>query len=354
VACVDCHSGRASALDKYAAHEGLVDDPSQNPVESCGGAVGCHPDEAQGSLGSIHYLLSGERFTIETRMGEPMADHPEVEAGWQTNCFKCHATCGSCHISRPRSVGGGLVDGHRFKKTPEMINQCTACHGSRVGDEFRGQHNEEIPGYKGDAHYLAGKRCEFCHPAEEMHYGSGDHRLEVAEMPRCEDCHEDVQQANGYHAVHWDDLSCAVCHSQDYKSCQGCHVPGGALDEPSWLSFKIGRNPEPDLRRYDFVTLRHIPIAPDSYEGWGYEGGLPDFDQLPTWKYTTPHNIRRWTDRTLHEPLETCAASCHDSPPTLDGWFLRQIDLELLPELAGSNQALTVPDTSPMEWTAVP
>ncbi len=351
IPCADCHGGVEPASDKYAAHEGVVRDPSEDPVQGCGGDASCHNEVAHDSLGSIHYLLSGERYAIETRMGASMADHPEVEAGWNANCNKCHATCGQCHVSRPNAVKGGFIKGHAFRRTPDMLNQCTACHGSRVGDEYRGKHTEEIPSYKGDVHYLAGKRCEFCHPAEEMHAGSGDHRLAVDLTPRCEDCHTDVDNANGYHAVHWQDLQCTVCHSQDYKSCVGCHVPDGALDEPSWLAFKIGRNPEPELRPYEYVTLRHIPIAQDTYAGWGYDGDLPEFDRLPTWKYTVPHNIRRWTDRTRHGPLESCAVACHDSPPTLDGWFLRQVDLDDMPALAGSNQALAVPDSSPMEWS---
>ena len=59
-----CHGGQPSAPDKHEAHEGLDDDPSQDPVRACGTGVGCHPDTATGSLDSIHYLLSGEVFTI--------------------------------------------------------------------------------------------------------------------------------------------------------------------------------------------------------------------------------------------------------------------------------------------------
>ncbi len=352
VGCTDCHGGQAVARDKVEAHVDLVRDPSEDPVAGCGEGA-CHQEVAEASLGSIHFTLSGERTVIEERLGGSMADHPEVQAGWEASCNKCHATCGQCHVSRPNSVAGGFIDGHRFVKTPDMLNQCTACHGSRIGQEFRGRHNDEIPGYKGDVHYLAGERCEFCHSGQEMHEGAGEHRLAVQETPRCEDCHQDVSRANGFHLLHWDGLSCAVCHAQDYKSCQGCHVPDG-LDEPSWLSFKIGRNPEPTYRPYDFVTLRHIPVDQTTYAGWGYEGDLPGFDTKPTWKYTTPHNIQRWTSRTRVGPQESCAKACHDSPATTEGVFLRQVDLELLPDLTGANQALVVPDTSPMEWPQLP
>ena len=35
---------------------------------------------------------------------------------------------------------------------------------------------------------------------------------------------------------------------------------------------------------------------------------MPDFDNAPTWAYTTPHNIQLQTPQT-----ESCAA-CHDNP----------------------------------------
>jgi thiosulfate/3-mercaptopyruvate sulfurtransferase len=350
--CITCHGGVADT-SKEVAHQGMIRDPSQNPEESCGGA-GCHDGIVAATETSIHTNLTGYRTMIAIRTGIDLEDDDALRNGFNQSCNNCHTTCGQCHVSRPHSVEGGLVSDHKFERSPSMINQCTACHGSRVGDEYRGKHRETIPGYKFDVHYgrnaaLGGKHCANCHTADEMHNGSGDYRYAVMEMPRCEDCHGNEQSSNTYHSVHWGDLSCQVCHSQDYKNCDACHV-GEGLESPSYLTFKIGKNPLPNDRSYKYVTLRHVPIAEDTYAGWGYGGGLPNFDVLPTWKLTTPHNIQRWTARTDTTGGRECKDACHESPPTLEGFFFRQVDLGRHPDEENANASLIVPDAPPSEW----
>jgi hypothetical protein len=343
--CQDCHGGDGEADDKRQAHADMVRDPSSDAEASCGA---CHPDIVEANSGSLHRTLQGYETMVEARLGEDLDDHPAVVEGMQGACYKCHATCGQCHVSRPESVGGGLTDGHVFQRTPDMLNQCTACHGSRIGEEFRGVHRDEIDGYKGDVHYLASMRCQSCHGAMEIHGSTAETRHEATEMPKCEDCHGATRNTNEWHLAHWDDLSCQVCHSQDYKSCASCHVPDG-VDEPSWLGFKIGRNPLPDQRRQAYVTLRHIPVAPDTFAAWGV-AELPAFEALPTWKYTSPHNIVLQSERTTVGKDEACGDRCHNSPATTDGWFLRQTDLDQRPELAEANTPFIVPDTPATEW----
>jgi len=114
------------------------------------------------------------------------------------------------------------------------------------------------------------------------------------------------------HQVHGGDLSCQVCHSVSYTSCDGCHVAlseetGNPFfeTEASYLTFLIGRNPIPSYERpYAFVTVRHVPVTQDSYEFYGQDL-LKNFNTLPTWVYATPHNIQRETPQ-----AETCN-SCH-------------------------------------------
>jgi hypothetical protein len=192
--------------------------------------------------------------------------------------------------------------------------------------------------------------CYDCHTADELH-GGGDasHRYEVRDMPRCENCHESNPETNEYHSMHWGTLSCQACHSQEYKNCNACHVRDSAITGTSYLRFKIGKNSLPELRSYKYVTLRHIPIAIDTYEAWG-ESQLSNFTSLPTWKYSSPHNIRRRTDRTPEYtvPDETCNTACHETPATIEGFFFRQVDLDSLPdEEAIANAHLIVPDSNP-------
>ena len=334
------------APDKEGAHVGVIADPSSAAAAVCGA---CHDSVVDAFAGSLHDALTGEHNAIQTRSGHPVEDEADWSDGFGAACEGCHATCGECHVSRPRSVGGGLVSGHVFDRTPSMINQCTACHGSRIGEEFRGTHRDEIDGYKGDAHYLAGYRCEFCHGAAEIHGAKADHRLAVESAPQCVDCHSGLERANTWHSFHFEALSCQVCHAQDYKNCESCHV-GSGLEKPSWLGFKIGINPLPAERTATYVTLRHVPVAPDTYDAWSGGSPLSAFDAAPTWKYASPHNIQRWTSRTAVASGEACSAACHETPATEDGWFLRQVDLDARPDEADANAHLIVPDSAPTEW----
>jgi len=92
---------------------------------------------------SLHRNQEGYFTLFEARAGFDLRDDEHIKAEFDAECGKCHTSCGQCHISRPESVEGGFIDGHIFKKTPSMTNNCTACHGSRVGDEYLGK-NEDL------------------------------------------------------------------------------------------------------------------------------------------------------------------------------------------------------------------
>jgi len=308
--CTHCHGGQGEEQEMEAAHEGMEVDPSD-------GCAQCHAVEAHRFEQSQHSQLTGYRKLIAARAGVDEMT-PGLEEMFEQNCNKCHATCGQCHISRPNSVKKGFVRGHKFLSRPSMVENCTACHGSRIGQEFRGQH-EGIPA---DTHYSKGMQCVACHSADELHgHGEqGDTRYEVEMAPKCEDCHS-IGDDNLQHKLHAEKVACQVCHSVTYKNCYSCHV-GHGLERPSEMDFKIGLNPlRSDERPYEYVVVRHIPIAPDSYRD--YEpGGLPNFSVLPTWKYATPHNIQRRTPQTAN-----CTDSCHNNAEI----FLTEADMADLP-----------------------
>lgn len=306
--CIECHRG-VDDSDKETAHEGLRHDPSLEVDVAC---ARCHPDESAQQEGNLHFNLRGYETSLATRSSEEA--HAALGEMQTFHCDNCHASCGQCHVSQPHSVGGGLLEGHVYKKTPPMTRTCTACHGSRVGNEYLGK-NE---GYLADVHFRQARFvCADCHEDNEMHgaYNQEDaHRYDGEERPACETCHQDVIAGTSgvvQHTIHTDRLSCQVCHSVTYKSCDGCHTHKNADGVPffetegSSMTFFIGKNPiQNEERPYEYVPVRHVPISRDSFEYYG-ENLLSNFDAAPTWRYTTPHNIQ------LETPQNRACTACH-------------------------------------------
>ncbi len=317
VRCEGCHLGDPTAYEKGKAHQGLIAYPSESDQIYCDG---CHKDIVTNYASSLHKNLRGYFKRIENRLGYNIENDVEIMANFDEECGKCHASCGQCHVSRPFSVQGGFLDGHQFGE-PQRDNNCVACHGSRVGPEYLGT-NE---GYLADVHRYksGGSKCTFCHKGEQIHTSgvAADYRYLSPDMVRCEDCHAGSENANNYHLAHWANqnipqLSCHVCHSQPYKNCNGCHTGGAGITGSSYMKLKIAKNKfnlEAVNRTYDYVTVRHIPIAPDTYRSWGI-ANLPNYSSEPTWKYATPHNILRWTRQTdTRSTGGSCWQNCHKS-----------------------------------------
>ncbi len=326
MACEECHGGVQSD-NKETAHQGLVADPSEGEHNVC---EQCHPGITSDYETSLHATQNGYWTQLDER--SLAAAHAALGVMFDNHCASCHTTCGDCHVSQPNAVGGGFINGHVFNATPSMTRNCTACHGSRVGKEYLGQ-NE---GVRGDVHFRQGRMtCVDCHSEAQMHGQSDDclschdgaeightrtspHRYHGEQLPACEDCHAEAlngQDGIAMHHQHSADLSCQVCHAVAYTSCNGCHVAVSESSgnpyfetEASYLTFFIGRNPlQNSARPYEYVVLRHVPVARDSFAYYG-EDLLATFDALPTWEYATPHNIQRMTPQT-----ESCNA-CHGHP----------------------------------------
>lgn len=332
MSCIECHDGNNQAADMATAHTGMQADPTfPDATATCGQ---CHEEEAELAKTSLHYTLATYRPMVHLRAGQNPEQLAALNKGMDNHCYSCHASCGECHVSRPNFAKGGFISGHNFNKTPDQTNQCTACHGSRVGNEFTGTTGS------GDVHYTKHDMdCMGCHNAGDLHGdGKSNHRdrYDVEGLSSCQDCHkpdDTIEQ----HAIHADKLSCYVCHAQPYANCYGCHV---GLDEKGLAYFKnpdekelfrIGRNPDQNSERPEaWILVRRVPSVQTSFEYYG-EGLLPDFDQLNNWKYASPHNILRKTTQNRE------CNNCHGN----EELFLTEEKVE--PEMRKANQGVIVP-----------
>jgi thiosulfate/3-mercaptopyruvate sulfurtransferase len=352
VGCTGCHNGNGDTGEKAQAHSGdFISHPSTVYQEKCGT---CHQEITQVFTTSIHNG-TGQKRKVAMRSGLSGADEfdqlpaHQIE-GYNKNCAHCHGTCGNCHVVRPASGGGGLSAGHNFNKTPSMINVCVACHTSRGGHAYLGV----APGTQPDVH-LTGEdfECIACHDGHELH-GDGqpvEQRYAYTELPDCEDCHQDLGNANNYHTIHYTDFNCHVCHSQDYNNCGSCHIHGEGARIPAYLGFKIAVNPIPDIKgEYDLALVRRTLAAPDNWKEYGVEE-YADFDVFPTYNYTSPHNLLRWTGRTQVES-GACSMNCHirKEGDSLINKELYLFKADLLEWELGATGFITMDDRVPPSW----
>jgi len=347
--CTDCHAGTDSLNSRATAHVG-----SWNGVPAASSCAGCHNAIITSTASGLHTTLAGYTAILTDRGFNP--SDPTSAERFAEQCTKCHvasedttpqSTCGHCHVSVPTIAGGGLVAGHAFQETPSMDKNCTACHGSRVKDEYYGLNNALLTANKqylttgspwadpaftlvADVHKTgtADYDCVDCHSMAEMH-GTGSplagDRYAVTSGPTCDGCHTTVVGSNSMHtAGHVAAMDCQVCHAQPYKNCFECHTDVSAEDVPFYsisdsapsadhahlITFRAGRNPKytGSGRQKEFSVLRHVPVDGDvfTYSGANAQTGLiPTLTALPTWKHATPHNIIRNTVIT-----QSCA-NCH-------------------------------------------
>lgn len=350
IGCTACHNGVDDTDDKALAHSGdFIRHPSTRATEKC---ASCHPDIVNRTENSLHQQGWGQKNMVVKRSGVNSFDQLSemVQAGYEKNCATCHATCGDCHVNRPKPGGGGLYRGHEFSKKPSMADNCVACHSSRGGHAYFGIASGTVP----DVHLTkAGFNCMNCHSKNEIH-GDGsiyDQRYKMALLPKCENCHSNLNTSNQYHTVHISSFNCNACHSQNYNNCGSCHIGGAGARIPSYQSFKIGINPIPETKPYKFATLRRSLMAPDSWQNYGV-ANLPDFDSQPTYKYSTPHNIIRWSSRTKVDPGKACYDACHiiKEGETYRNKELYLFESDLEPWEINATKHITVDGKLPSSW----
>ncbi len=350
--CIACHNGVDETDDKAIAHGGtFIAKPSQHAQEKC---ATCHEDIVAGHTNSLHQQGWGQKRKVTMRSGLSGAHEFsklsfDMQQGYGKNCGTCHASCGDCHVNRPHASGGGLMAGHNFSKEPDMLNTCIACHKTRGGHAFLGV----APGTKPDVHQTKGMTCTSCHSQQEIH-GDGttvEHRYAYSKLPECTDCHSDIAGKNNYHSVHMNTFNCQTCHSQKYNSCGSCHVGGEGARITSYQDFKIAMNPIPNDKPYKFALVRRAPGAPDSFEKFGTPN-FSNFEAFPTYNYTTPHNILRWTEVTQVASGKSCGDNCHikKEEGTFRNKKLYLFEEDLLEWEIKATKPITVDGKLPASW----
>lgn len=362
VGCVGCHNGIDSTNNKKTAHSGdFISHPSMYYREKCGD---CHLGITDKFKTSIHNG-TGQKRKVAIRSGmTSSADFDKLPAhqieGYNNNCAQCHGTCGNCHVVRPLAAGGGLSNGHAFNRQPDMLNICVSCHSSRGGHAYLGVAVGTVP----DAH-LTKKQftCLNCHSGSELH-GDGnpvEQRYAYSKLPKCQECHSGISNSNNYHNAHYTSFNCQVCHSQDYNNCGQCHInfsdehkSGAGAMIPSYLGFKIAINPLADIKPFDseFALVRRTLAAPENWDAYE-SNAYPNFDALPTYNYTTPHNIIRWTSRTTVNSGESCSYNCHlrNEDGVLKNKELYLWKEDLLEWESSATTRITVDGKLPASWT---
>ena len=334
VGCVNCHGGNPNDKTKAGAHKGFDAHPSlNNPEGACGE---CHEDIVSTAKDSLHATLS--TFTTVLKSRSDMSKWHDIDEARKGHCTACHTSCGGCHVSRPKFAKKGFIDGHKFQKRSDPFNQCTACHGSRVGMEYygaRGQGDVHVTKYDMD--------CVACHPAEEMHAKPAADlkgRYHLPEMVNCEDCHQGLKYGSvREHSLHVGKVQCQVCHSQTYVNCYSCHTGKDSLglryfqNQKEIEGMKIGLNYDKDEpnQTNKYILVRHEPTDPELFEFY-VKDAFTNFDNTPNWKRASPHNIQRKTWQTAN------CNNCHGNRDL----FLDTKDL--LDYEKGANAKVVVPD----------
>ncbi len=342
ISCGSCHGGDPASMNKAAAHKEMDPFPSiTNPQKSCGQCKDMkavkHRDISATAKDSLHATLS--TFTEVLKNRANMDKWATIDQARKNHCSACHTSCGGCHVSRPKSAQKGFIDGHMFKKSSDSQNQCTACHGSRVGNEFSGQRG------RGDVHASMGMECFTCHKAKEMHSAAAKDlkgRYHLKEGARCTDCHKDLKNGSvPDHATHVGKVQCQVCHSQTYVNCYSCHVgkdkEGTAFfqnrREVETMKIALNYDDKAPGAGYRYMVVRHVPSYPEMFDFYGKDL-FTNFSNVPTWKRASPHNIQRYTWQSAN------CNHCHGNR----GLFLASSDL--LDYEKEANKNVVVPDGS--------
>lgn len=308
--CPSCHGGNPLSKSKTGAHQKLVKDP----VASDGGRTACgqcHADIVARHTGSLHYTTQGIKNAFFGRLSKDKETCKMAKESWRSKaCVDCHASCGSCHVAKPRDpwvITGpkGLLSGHefqRFEKKSDTEKTCYICHAGSITDPEAGFQ-------KYDVHNKVGMGCMSCHTEKEVHGNGVTYQTMInsgAVTTECRQCHEKV--TGSWHSqTHLDRVTCQSCHSMPYRNCTECHGWQRINDKAS-APFKITYAIKLGVAHGKLTTLVKGPVDTKML----LDQGLPEI--LPanrlnvpqsSWYAGVPHNVIR------PKPSQELCDRCH-------------------------------------------
>lgn len=242
-------------------HSDLISGPFESAEAVTETCLDCHPDAASEVHGTTHWTWRSDPVQVEGRE-EPVAIGKAnvlnnycigVQGNWQ-GCTACHSgygwedesfdftdesavDCLVCHDQTgtyTKGTAGYPLEGVDLEAvaqsvgTPSRVN-CGSCHfnggggnGVKHGDLDESLYfpNENIDVHMGRHNFL----CIDCHQADE-HEISGramSVSLDEENAIACTDCHSEN--------LHDDER---INDHTDTVACQTCHIPAGALREPT-------------------------------------------------------------------------------------------------------------------------
>lgn len=319
--CQACHSGDPLSKSKAGAHKKLISDPvaADGGVNTCGK---CHTDIVKRHKGSLHYTTQGIKNAYFGRLSKDKSTCKLAEKSWRSKaCVDCHASCGTCHVSRPRDPWvtrgpKGLLSGHEFlkyEKRTDTENTCYVCHAGSITDPEAGFQ-------KHDVHYKAGMGCMTCHNEKEVHGDGKTYQTMIHSgvvTATCAKCHEKL--SGSWHSKsHLDRTTCQSCHSMPYRSCTECHGWQRIIDKAS-APFKITYAIKLGGSHGKLTTLVKAPVDPKMLA----DDKLPEIpasklNTQSSWYAGAPHNVIK------PKPDQDLCNRCHGPGTAL----LKESDLQ--------------------------
>ena len=269
-------------------------DPTDDSAPSV--CTACHAEIAARHRTSLHNTTNGLKNAFFGRLRNAPDD---AHKSWRSKaCVDCHASCGACHVARPRdpwvtSGPKGLLAGHEFldykKAAADTQSTCYVCHAGSITDPEAGFQ-------KYDVHGTSGFTCLTCHKDGDIH-GDGIERQTMihsgAVKVECVQCHDvkDLAKDGRVHSfTHLNLNTCQSCHGMPYRSCYECHGWQRIIDGKS-APFRVEYAIKLGFEHGKITTMVKGPVDTHMLADQGIPEVTADLNVQSSWYAGFAHNV---------------------------------------------------------------